>query len=545
MWSAQLLHPKGISIMRRRRQRETVLVGLVGLIASIVYLAWPGSSTFTVSKETTYATEPLDSQGYVDYVTALNERLGKGIKPEDNANVLICQTLGPRPEGATMSPEYFEWLGIVSPPEKGEYLVSWRDYLKAHVQKDGKLEGAANNETLSRAAEWPWTAKEQPELADWLKQNDKPLALIVQATRRPAYYNPLVPGGREEGPALMGALLPTVQKCRELASALVSRAMLRIAQGKDDEAWQDLLTCHRLGRLLSRGGTLIEMLVGIAIERVAHKGDLVFLDHAKLTSKQVSACWEDLHRLPAIATIAEKVDLGDRFMLLDTMMFTARHGTTALEGLAGGRARPSRADRFTGRMFTRSINWDPALVNANRLTDRVVAALRIPDRSARMQEMAAIDQDLQALKRQVDAAGVIEKSFMGSRSRGEMIGNIMILLVLPSFTKVQIAADRCEQDQRNLHLAFALAAYKCDQGLYPAKLDELAPKYLQAIPGDLFSGKPPIYRLNDKGYLLYSVGENGVDDGGRGNDDFPRGDDLSIRMPVARPSENNEGPVQK
>jgi len=162
-----------------------------------------------------------------------------------------------------------------------------------------------------------------------------------------------------------------------------------------------------------------------------------------------------------------------------------------------------------------------------------------------MQEMAAIDQDLQALKRQVDAAGVIEKSFMGSRSRGEMIGNIMILLVLPSFTKVQIAADRCEQDQRNLHLAFALAAYKCDQGLYPAKLDELAPKYLQAIPGDLFSGKPPIYRLNDKGYLLYSVGENGVDDGGRGNDDFPRGDDLSIRMPVARPSENNEGIVPK
>jgi len=529
----------------RRRQREIVLVALVGIIALIVYFAWPGSSTFTVSKETTYATEPLDRQGYVDYVTALNERLGKGIKPEDNANVLICQALGPHPEGATMSPEYYEWLGIVSPPEKGEYLISWRDYLKAHVQKDGKTALAANDETLSNAADWPWTAKEQPELAGWLQQNEKPLALIVQATRRPAYYNPLVPGVSGGGPPLMGALLPTVQKCREFSAALVCRAMLRIAQGKVEEAWQDLLACHRLGRLLSRGGTLIEMLVGIAIERVAHKGDLVFLDHAKLTSKQVLACWEDLQRLPAMATVAEKIDLCERFTLLDTMMFTACHGAAAIEGLSGGRARPFRAAPFAGQIFTRSINWDPALVNANGIIDRSVAALRIPDRRARVQAMAAIDQDLQALKRQVDAAGVIKKTLMGARSRGEMIGNILITLMLPAFNKLQMAAERCEQEQRNLHLAFALAAYKCDHGRYPAKLDELVPKYLQAIPSDLFSDKPPVYRLEDKGYLLYSVGENGVDDDGRGFDAVPRGDDLSVRMPVARPSENNEGIVPK
>jgi hypothetical protein len=105
----------------------------------------------------------------------------------------------------------------------------------------------------------------------------------------------------------------------------------------------------------------------------------------------------------------------------------------------------------------------------------------------------------------------------------------------PAFDKVQSAAERSEQEERNLHLAFVLAAYRQDQGRYPEKLDKLAPKYLAKIPDDLFSGKPLIYRPEGKGYLLYSVGPNGTDDEGRGPDDAPRGDDLSVRMPVPEP----------
>ncbi|HEV3444358.1 MAG TPA: hypothetical protein VG099_06930 [Gemmataceae bacterium] len=122
------------------------------------------------------------------------------------------------------------------------------------------------------------------------------------------------------------------------------------------------------------------------------------------------------------------------------------------------------------------------------------------------------------------------------------MGKILVGLMLPAFISVQSAADRCEQEQRNLHLAFTLAAYQRDQGHYPAKLAELCPKYLKDVPGDLFSGKPLIYRLVDQGYLLYSVGVNGVDDGGRGSDDEPRGDDLSIRMPGPPPRSKKADP---
>jgi hypothetical protein len=45
------------------------------------------------------------------------------------------------------------------------------------------------------------------------------------------------------------------------------------------------------------------------------------------------------------------------------------------------------------------------------------------------------------------------------------------------------------------------------------------PNVLKAVPNDLYSGKPFVYkRTPDGGYWLYSVFENGTDDGGTDRD---------------------------
>src|SRR6185295_8826104 len=74
---------------------------------------------FTVSKETTSVTEPLDKDGYIDYATALNKQLSKRITPKTNANVLIWLAFGPKPEDRAVPSEFFEQLGIKPPPERG------------------------------------------------------------------------------------------------------------------------------------------------------------------------------------------------------------------------------------------------------------------------------------------------------------------------------------------------------------------------------------------------------------------------------------------
>jgi hypothetical protein len=181
--------------MRRRRLRYTLLGILLSIIVSLVIAAWPGSSTFTVSPETTYVTEPLDKHGYVDYVTALNQRIGKGITPENNANVLIWQAIGPPPEGVTMPSEYFQWLAIECPPDEGEYWISWQAYLKQLGKREADLDRHPDASRADRPLDPPYSpsiAKDPPELASWLERNKKPLTVILEATRRPKYYNPLV-----------------------------------------------------------------------------------------------------------------------------------------------------------------------------------------------------------------------------------------------------------------------------------------------------------------------------------------------------------------
>src|SRR5262249_30330644 len=115
---------------------------------------------------------------------------------------------------------------------------------------------------------------------------------------------------------------------------------------------------------------------------------------------------------------------------------------------------------------------------------------------------------------------------------GKTLGNVLIRLLAPAIRKVQQTHDRASQTERNLHVAFAMAAYHKDNGSYPAKLTDLAPKYLATVPDDLFAGKPLIYKPSEKGYLFYSVGPNGKDDGGHWYDDDPPGDDLRVKMPL-------------
>src|SRR5438552_16100788 len=109
-----------------------------------------------LGKETTYITEPLGKDGYLDYEAALNDRLGKGIKPEKNANVLIWKALGPKPEGGKVMPEeYFKRLGMDEPPEKGDYLIGLGTFLKESLKLDPRAFDAIYDQQ-DRARQRPW-----------------------------------------------------------------------------------------------------------------------------------------------------------------------------------------------------------------------------------------------------------------------------------------------------------------------------------------------------------------------------------------------------
>jgi hypothetical protein len=74
---------------------------------------------------------------------------------------------------------------------------------------------------------------------------------------------------------------------------------------------------------------------------------------------------------------------------------------------------------------------------------------------------------------------------------------------------------RNETARRLTVTAIALKRHQLRHGRYPETLAGLAPGFLAAVPVDPWSGRPLCYRLTPQGgFILYSVGVDGVDDGG-------------------------------
>ncbi|MCI0704612.1 MAG: hypothetical protein L0241_26445 [Planctomycetia bacterium] len=500
----------------------------------------PPAPKLPLGKDTTFVLGPLDKHGYIDYEIALNAELSKGITPEKNANALLVQVFGPTPEGGVgLPPEYYKWLDIAAPPQRGDYFIG----VYAHVHDTLGLSGErleAFYEFQSKATQRAWVAKDCAPLAEWLKVNEKPLAVVIEATKRPAYFNPLVSRRKPGDPSnLIGTVLPTVQRCRELTSALTCRAMLRLQEGKFDDAWRDILACHRLGRLISRGATLIESLVGIAICQIASNSTLAYLEHPALRSKQALSCLKDLQGLPPVAPMADKIGISERMMGLDALQNIRRAGKPgALAGLVGRDDLPVIPDEMK---LLEVLDWVEVMRTMNKWYDRIAEAMRMKDRIAREKEFAKIDEELVAIKKELADAEKFKKLLKekdAGKLVGKALGDILMSLLAPAVQKVQHAHDRIEQTERNLHLACAMAAYHKDTGRYPAKLADLAPKYIPKVPNDLFNGKELIYKPTEKGYLFYSVGPNGKDEGGQWYTDDPPGDDPRVKMPLPELKKN-------
>jgi hypothetical protein len=72
------------------------------------------------------------------------------------------------------------------------------------------------------------------------------------------------------------------------------------------------------------------------------------------------------------------------------------------------------------------------------------------------------------------------------------------------------------QTARNVVItAIALRRYELRHHQWPDRLAQLVPEFLKSVPTDFMDGQPLHYLRNADGtFLLYSVGENGKDDGG-------------------------------
>lgn len=94
---------------------------------------------------------------------------------------------------------------------------------------------------------------------------------------------------------------------------------------------------------------------------------------------------------------------------------------------------------------------------------------------------------------------------------------LLPMLSVWAMAKGERVALQLASDLDGLHALLSIERYRRDHGEPPQGLADLVPEYLGSIPLDpLHDNQPLIYRRDDSelGYILYSVGYDGVDNGG-------------------------------
>lgn len=503
-----------------------------------------------ISKETTYIEEPVGKDGYINYIEALNQRLSKGITTKNNAAVVVCKVIGPNGGELRGMDEYrdklFKRLGIGDLPEEGDYFMTM--YQLAEIdgpkldrpRKADELINAYYEEQM-RAMKAPWSKEDCPAVARWIEVNEKPLAILTEGINRDRFFMPLIT--TEEPGMLISVLLPIVQSTRNFARVLKARAMLRLNEGDVEGAWRDLMTCHRLARHVAHGPTLIERLVGIAIDGIALDGDQIIAQSDRLMTAQALKFRSQLEELPPIPRMVDSLNTAERFMFLDAVNHLARGTPGVLEmvgGLAGEVDGDGPAAALTKLVSKTLIDWNEPMKMANTWYDKIVAGARLPtyrERAAAAEKLNEQIKDL-VMKAKDSKAFAIKVLFSGSprKAVGQQIGTILVALLLPAINAASNAEARTDMYADLTRVTFALAAYKTDHDAFPDSLDKLTPKYIAKMPQDFYVEKPLSYKRSEDGYVLYAVGPNGQDNDGFGP--FYKsgdGDDIGIHFP--RPKE--------
>ena len=385
---------------------------------------WGPSPKLRVGKDTTYLDSHLDSDGLPDYAAYIHDRSKADVKPDENAAVLYWAALWPGELGGDVASQEIvcEALGmdLPNPNEalKSVYvapqgnLVAWIDQnilppreSNEETPADSAVEGGSSEgdaddysvdefdgeeedyelsraeeqrndlatemaeESISRSMRVPWTRAQMPPIGKWVDQNQKPLDMLVEGSARPKYYNPspnMVDGSDD---SMVEMLLPGVQMLRQGARALTLRAMFYVGEGKPEEAWQDLKACHQLGRHAATGWTLVEQLVGIAIDAMASKGTQALLHHGDLTEEQADRIRKELSEMGPLPSMKVAMSEGERLMYLDIVkrMGTGKMDANSFVSLLGN----GNSNVPAGVVSSTRIDWNLVMQRGNEWYDRL------------------------------------------------------------------------------------------------------------------------------------------------------------------------------
>ncbi len=281
--------------------------------------------------------------------------------------------------------------------------------------------------------------------------------------------------------------LPHLANLRQAARLLELQALMKVEQGKPDEAAVALEASFAVAHALRNEPILVSQLVRLAVDSISVAALERVLSRTALTDKQLT-------------------DLSTRIVTEDALEPFQR-------GMAG--------ERCTGHNAFLSGIWRGAFQTNGETVGSTVSAVFYG-----LSGMEAQDE-LMYLNLMSDAVNIGAGTTKDMRERSIALDKKIAQVPKTCFfTRIFVPAlPHAYEEQlksfarlRAAHAAIAVERFRMANGRLPDSLDELMLKWLDAVPTDPFDDKPIRYKKLTKGFVTYSVGPDLKDDGGKERD---------------------------
>ncbi|MEM8865652.1 MAG: hypothetical protein AAGF31_08945 [Planctomycetota bacterium] len=469
----------------------------------------------------------------VDYVQALNER-ATSVPPEDRAWPLYREaflSLGAVREdaidevGGQPRPGQVLWNGV---------LEFWRnaDVFDA-IEKAGQFDpdaSAVNDPTTGEPVGASWK-----EIKAWLVEHEDFLQQIRTAATKPTlgyqagFVQDYLPEDRRlfgvqveqiaaessqeanlENRLMIGVMLEHADPLRTAAEALVADTLRQAEVGSGEIALANVIAVLRIGKHLGEHPILISgyMQVGChyqAIQAVRQ----ILAQRADLWSE---AQLRDLaHAFAAARLDANYWYAGEKTFFYD---FVQRIYTD--DGQGDGRIAGHGLALIS---FISDVNLPRPNQLAARLADPALY-FAMPSRAemlAKFEELWALGEREvnMPLWRRKDQGGGFQQAMIDLQQDPMEWRYTFIAVLMPAVVATGNIFERHAGKLDGVLIGIALELYRREHGELPTSLDELSPRWLPEVPIDRINGGPLGYRVVNGKPVVYSLGIDQDDDGGR------------------------------
>jgi len=303
----------------------------------------------------------------------------------------------------------------------------------------------------------------------------------------------------EKGPAL---LLPELAEEKSTVAPLILLAKIDLKAGKPLEAIESLETAARISTLVGKEPLIISLLVQVAI--------------------RAQVCQELTEVIKANPYATDVVDRS-RVVLKDLGPVPDVRPGIRSEFLMGQIAVQMLASQDASEVFgTEAGNGVVRLARFGPI--RTVYALRVAEVYHRLYRALSQRPDsiVEMQKVFANTEGTLDKDSSKDWTYG------LVEILAPTFTQMAAAIGESEAKKDVLLCALDLLDAKKATGQFPRKLLGNSGYWL-----DPFTERPMTYRSTKRGFLIYSFGRDGKDDGGKPRS--PKSNDQNYDIPFSFP----------